>query len=134
MSRLARGLTMIAHRFLLTGSVLALAAVPLAAADLPRVYKVERQPLEAQVKRLVEALEFVGAPLPEADARTLKMWMGSHVEARAVGGIQEVLDKHCLAGVRISALNKIEVQAGPAKTQLAEQGWRVFLVKVANPQ
>src|SRR5262249_45279566 len=42
------------------------------------------------------------------------------------------LDKHCLATVRIAGPNKLVATAGPARPALAEQGWRVFLVKVDN--
>ena len=44
-----------------------------AAAELPKVAKVELQPLAAQVQRLVEALDYLGAPLPEADKQALKL-------------------------------------------------------------
>src|SRR5262249_28795460 len=47
--------------------------------------------------------------------------------------IQTILDAHCLAGVRIASGNQLETLSGPAKPTLAEQGWRVFLVKVMNP-
>src|SRR5207245_2404010 len=53
-------------------------------------------------------------------------------KARGAEAIQSVLDPHCLAGVRIQAGNKLETLPGPAKPELAEQGWRVFLVKVFN--
>src|SRR5205807_4602907 len=47
--------------------------------------------------------------------------------------IQDVLDKHCVVGVRIGNKEpRLETIAGPAKPELAEQGWRVFLVKVLN--
>src|SRR6185437_10625772 len=36
------------------------------------------------------------------------------------------------AGIHITSDKKLETQPGPAKPQLAEQGWRVFLVKVHN--
>ena len=110
------------HRLLLFAPSLVLAAPPVA--DLPKVTKVERQPLAAQVQRLVEALDFLGAPLAKADKKALT---GADVKQ-----IQGILDKHCLAGVRIGK-GSIEVKAGPAKPELAEQGWRVFLVKVENP-
>jgi hypothetical protein len=124
------------HRVLLPAVVLALAAVPARAADLPRVKKVDLQPLAAQVQRVVDALEFLGAPLPDADRKALQAAAADKDEAHAVAAIQDVLDKHCLAGVRIApgrgAATVLEVQAGPAALELAEQGWRVFLVKVDN--
>ena len=120
------------HRFLLSSMLVALAAVPPAAADLPRVHKVELQPLSAQVQRLVQALDSIGAPLPDTDKEALRAAGENKDEAKGADAIQAVLDKHCLAGVRIAAANKVEVEAGPAKPELAEQGWRVFLVKVNN--
>jgi hypothetical protein len=113
------------YRFLLPAALLALVAGPLAADELPKVKKVDLQPLAAQAKRISEALDFIGSPLPDADKKAL-------AEARDVAAIQDVLDQHCLAGVRITT-DKMAVQTGPAKLELAEQGWRVFLVKVDNP-
>src|SRR5260370_29634261 len=101
-----------------------------AAAELPKVAKVELQPLAAQVQRLVEALDYLGAPLPEADEQALKR--ASDSKAQGVDRIQSLLDPHCLAGVRIEPGNKLEILPGPAKPELAEQGWRVFRVKVHN--
>ncbi len=42
------------------------------AEDFLKVTDVESQPLAAAVERLVEALEYVGAPLPVADRDSLK--------------------------------------------------------------
>src|SRR5262249_13009462 len=119
-----------ARRLLLPA--LLLLAGPAAAADLPKVSKVERQPLAAQVERLVQALEFLGTPLPAADREALQAAAKDKDGAKAVDTIQTILDKHCLAGVRLSAPGKVETLIGPAKSELAEQGWRVFLVKVLN--
>src|SRR5262249_31867044 len=104
----------------------------LPAADLPKVTKVDFQPLAAQVKRLLDALDYLGNPLPEADRKALNDARNSKDKADAVAAIQTVLDKHCLAGVTIGE-DKMETVAGPAKPDLAEQGWRIFLVKVVNP-
>src|SRR5207248_1894325 len=54
-------------------------------------------------------------------------------KANGAVAIQAILDKHCLAGV-VLGKSKMETVAGPAKPELAEQGWRVFLVKVINPE
>ncbi len=102
-----------------------------AAAELPKVAQVELQPLAAQVQRLVEALEYLGAPLPEADRQALRAAAGDSV--KGVATIQDILDAHCLAGVQVHAADKLEARPGPAAAALAEQGWRVFLVKVHNP-
>jgi hypothetical protein len=114
---------MTAHRLLLAIGTFAL-SLPATAADLPKV-KVERQPLAAQARRVSEALTLLGEPLSDADRKALR-------DADNVDAIQTVLDKRCLAGVHITADKKLETQPGPAKPQLAERGWRVFLVKVHN--
>jgi hypothetical protein len=108
-------------------------AGPAFSADLPVTGKVERQPLAAQAKRLVEALLHLGAPLSDAERKTLEA-----ASAKSAEAIQEVLDKHCLVGVHIERGQAgqppaLRVVRGPAKAELAEQGWRVFLVKVYNP-
>src|SRR5262249_9278216 len=109
-----------------------------AAAELPRVANVERQPLEAQVKRLAQALDLLGVPLSAADQKALKAAYQEADDTRAVTAFQSVLDKHCLAGVKVtvSGNNKtaLETIRGPAPAELSEQGWRVFLVKVDNPK
>jgi hypothetical protein len=115
----------------LVSAVVFAAAAPLQAADLPRV-KVELQPLAAQVHRVAEALDFIGAPLTDREKQDLEAAGKSKDEAAAVRTIQDILDRHCLAGVRITAAEDVEVRRGPAKAELAEQGWKVFLVKVDN--
>src|SRR5262245_29432331 len=115
------------HHWLAPAVVLALFTVPLAAADLPKVEKVDLQPLAAQAKRIADTLDFVGSPLPEADRKALEA-------AKSPADVQAVLDKHCLAAVTAAGQKEpLQVVAGPAKPELAEQGWRVFLVKVVNP-
>jgi hypothetical protein len=119
---------MIARRLLLSVCLFTLAA-PLPAAELPKV-KVELQPLAAQARRVADALALLGAPLADADRQALD-------RAASVDAIQTILDRRCLVGVTIVRGEKgappvVKVQAGPARPELAEQGWRVFLVKVHN--
>ncbi len=96
-----------------------------AAQELPVVSRVELQPLAAQVSRLLEALQFLGEPLPADETAALK----SATDATA---IQKVLDRHCLVGIEINPESRVKVQEGPATPELVEQGWRTFLVKVIN--
>ncbi len=126
-----------AHRHALPALLLTLAA-PAAAGELPKVTKVDLQPLAAQARRLADALDLLGAPLPEAERKALSAAAEEKEEARGVAAIQEVLDRHCLAGLHVRKVPtspsgvQLDVQAGPAKPEVAEQGWRVFLVKVHN--
>ncbi len=121
---------MIAHRLLIPVVAIVLTTSAFAA-ELPKV-KVERQPLAAQARRVSEALALLGEPLSDAERQALHNAAAAAEENQAVAMIQTILDKRCLAGVHITADKKLEVQAGPAPAQLAEQGWRVFLVKVHN--
>lgn len=118
------------YRFAILICAFLMSAGRAASADLPKVAQVELQPLSAQVQRLVEALDYLGAPMAEADKQALRA--AANDKDKGVAAIQSVLDPHCLAGVRIQAKDKLEVLPGPAKLALAEQGWRIFLVKVYN--
>jgi hypothetical protein len=125
---------MLSRSTLLYLGIISISLTPYAtAAELPKVTKVERQPLAAQAKRVIEALNLLGSPLPAADREALRSAIQDTDPARSIDGIQTVLDKHCLAGVRILSARDLETEPGPAHLEAAEQGWRVFLVKVANP-
>ena len=102
------------------------------AAPFVPVDEVELQPLAAATARLVESLDFVGAPLPPAAAEALHTAGRDSDKARGVARIQAVLDPLCVAGVSINAESRVSVDEGPAVKELVEQGWRTFLVKVRN--
>lgn len=128
---------MIRHLALLfAGLVL---AAPLSAEPLPVNTTVEHQPLAAQAQRVADALDLLGAPLPEAEKKRLQEAAKDTDKARGVRTIQSLLDPHCLLGVTIAPSKDnpsgplVSVEPGPAKPELAEQGWRVFLIKVNNP-
>ncbi|MBY0228976.1 MAG: hypothetical protein K2W96_06840, partial [Gemmataceae bacterium] len=101
----------------------------IALADAP---KVERQPLASQAARVAQALKLAGAPLSKEDEETLEEAKKGD-EAKAVKAIQAVLDRRALFVVRVGKKG-VEAEAGAAPAELAEQGWRVFLVKVLNPE
>ncbi|HJQ31301.1 MAG TPA: CehA/McbA family metallohydrolase [Pyrinomonadaceae bacterium] len=92
----------------------------------------ELQPLAAQARRVVEALELLGEPFTEADKRAIESASEDADEARALNAIQGVLDRRVLANVNISPESRVSVTRGAARAQLVEQGWRCFLVKVRN--
>jgi len=104
----------------------------LAAAELPIVDSVQAQPLKAQTRRLVSALEFLGEPLTEEQSSAFDEALRETDEAKAVAAIQQVFDPLCLAAVNINAESRVKVAPGPAAPKLVEQGWRVFLIKVHN--
>lgn len=112
---------------------LAFLALPLSAsaAELPQVSDVELQPLAAQVKRVIDALDYLGSPLPAESRKAIEEAQKNDDKKAAAAGIQGVLDRHCLAAVN---LDTGKVTLGLSRPELAEQGWRVFLVKVLNPK
>ncbi|MDX1967615.1 MAG: CehA/McbA family metallohydrolase, partial [Planctomycetaceae bacterium] len=98
----------------------------------PKVTTVERQPLVAATERLVQALDYVGAPLTPADHSQLDAALKLADPVECAVRIQAVLDPLCLAAVTINPESRVSVIEGPAKKELVQQGWRTFLVKVAN--
>jgi hypothetical protein len=93
---------------------------------------VELQPLTAQVKRLVEALDYLGEPFSVADKQSLARAADDTDEARALTTIYNVLDRRTLINVEISPESRVKVTRGAAPPVLVEKGWRSFLVRVRN--
>ena len=91
----------------------------------PLVSNVELQPLAAQIRRVVEASDYLGEPLPPA----MKAAIDS---ANAADDLQTALDSRVLFVVNINPEMRVKVAQGPAKPELVEAGWRQFLVKVVN--
>src|SRR5215471_11009446 len=81
--------------------VLVIVVTGLPAQDLTKVDKVELQPLAAQVSRVLEALDYLGAPISSADKDKLRSAAGESDPAKAVGDIQQILDTYCLFDVSI---------------------------------
>jgi hypothetical protein len=112
--------------------LLILASVLFSAQQPVKVEQVELQPLTAQVKRLVEALDYLGAPLSPSDKEALERASHDTDATRANRAIQDTLDKYCLADIQINPESRVKVAQGAAKPELVEKGWRAFLVKVRN--
>ena len=95
---------------------------------------VEFQPLAAQVRRVVEALDMLGQPLPAA-ARTRLDAGDRHRPTRPTpsGRSRRSLDPLCLIGVDDQPREPRQGRAGARpRRSLVQHGWRVFLVKVQN--
>jgi len=99
--------------------------------ELPLVAKVEFQPLAAHITRVLQSLELIGEPLPNA-AEIRQILDAGSGGPKEISRLQELLDAYCLVGVNINPESRVKVQQGPAKASLVEQGWRAFLVKVHN--
>src|SRR5262245_27136504 len=104
----------------------------IAAQQSAKVEQVDLQPLSAQVKRILETMDYLGEPLSPADKQSLEKAFNEPDAARARAAIQDVLDKYCLADIHINPESRVKVAQGAAKPELVEKGWRSFLVKVRN--
>ena len=96
------------------------------------VLQVELQPLAAQVKRLIETLDYLGAPLNNADKQALERASVMTDAANATRQMQDILDRYCLYEIHINPESRVKVTQASAKPELVENGWRTFLVKVHN--
>src|SRR5436190_24044913 len=84
--------------------------------------EVDGQPLAANAERLVQALEFLGAPL-SADAAAALKAAGQDGKA-----IQKVLDPLALVVVSINPEARVKVARGTAAASLQQSGWTPVLV------
>ena len=97
-----------------------------------RPITVPRQPMLAQLHRLTEAMEVVGNPFNAETKQQLMALKSEADDARVVSEIQRLLDPLCIATVDLQPSGPPVVNRGAASTELLEQGWRTFLVKVIN--
>jgi hypothetical protein len=95
--------------------------------DLP-IVTVEGQPLAANVRRVVQALELVGQPLPGEVAAKLE----AAAKERDHASLQAALDKHVLLAVAINPESRVKVIRGPAEAKLQQGGYTPVIVKVVN--
>jgi len=93
---------------------------------------VTAQPLLAQVKRLEQALDAIGDPLSEGIKSSLKGLQPEQGDVAVTAAVQKLLDPSCLMAVGIGQDELITVSSLMSKPELAEQGWKTFLVKVIN--
>jgi len=98
------------------------------AADLPEPVAVEGQPLAANVQRVVEALEFLGAPL----AREKQAALAAAGKARDAAKLQQLLDAEVLFVVNLNPEARVKVARGLATARLQQAGWTPVLMKVVN--
>lgn len=77
------------------------------------IVPVDHQPFGAQVLRLLEALDLVGDPLPTAETAELNRLATTQSNPeQTVRRMQEILDRHCLAGVNINPESRVKKQEG----------------------
>lgn len=108
------------------------AALCLLAASFPAAAaEVEGQPLVSQVRRLIQALELLGSPLSTARRAELEAAFAGD-ESKIAPRVRAVLDPLCLATITINSSSDLRAEAGRTTPVLVQQGWRTFIIKVAN--
>lgn len=123
--------------FLLPLALAAFALPPLSA-QAPHVHpadalpRVPLQPLAQQVRRLEDALSFLGQPLPARTRAAINSAIAAPDELAAVTQIETALEPFVLAVVNINGESRVKVERGPAQPALVQSGSRFFLVKIIN--
>src|SRR5437660_115416 len=93
--------------------------LPAACAQKLETVEVEGQPLAANVKRLVDAFEYLGSPLPADTAVALK----AAAKARDARKLQQLLDPLVLLVVSLNPESRVKVARGPAPASLQQAGY-----------
>ena len=125
-------------KFFLLPLMLAVFVLPPLGAQAPHVHPansippVPLQPLAQQVRRLEDALNFLGQPLPAKTRAAINDAIAMPDESAAVRQIEAALDPFVLAIVDINGESRVKVERGAAQAALVQGGSRFFLVKVIN--
>jgi hypothetical protein len=98
-----------------------------ATAQVPRS-GVEAQPLGANIQRLLDALDYLGAPVAPA----LRKDLMAAAQARDADRLQQLLDDRVLAVVHINPETRVKVGRGPAPAVLQQAGYTPVVVKILN--
>jgi hypothetical protein len=98
-----------------------------ATADEP-IVPVAAQPLAANVVRIIEAFDFLGAPL----AAELKQSLTQAAREQDARRLQQVLEPHVLFIVELNPESRMKLRRGSGKTLLQQGGYTPVLVKVIN--
>lgn len=96
--------------------------------DALQVMPVEGQPLAANVDRLIQAVELLGARFPASKVAALS----AATHAQDPGSIQRLLDPEILFEVSINPESRVKVRRGPAAATLQQAGYSPVLIKIVN--
>ncbi|HEV3486342.1 MAG TPA: CehA/McbA family metallohydrolase, partial [Vicinamibacterales bacterium] len=86
----------------------------------------------AQVRRLVEAMEYLGEPFSAKEVAALRAAEESGEATGVVGRVEQLLAPRVLAEIRINPESRVSIERGAADGRLLEHGWRAFLLKIRN--
>ncbi|MCP4169992.1 MAG: CehA/McbA family metallohydrolase [Fuerstiella sp.] len=89
---------------------------------------VDGQPLAANASRLLDALKYLGHPLPKKTERQLR----TAIKAESSDNIQRLFDQWVLFAVSINPELRVKVARGPGDPVVQQGGYTPVLVKVIN--
>ena len=89
---------------------------------------VEAQPLGANIERLLDALDYLGAPV----APGLRRDVTAAAQARDADRLQQLLDDRLLLVVHINPEMRVKVARGPGAAVLQQAGYTPAIVKILN--
>ncbi len=98
------------------------------AAEVPVVETVEGQPLAANVTRLIQAMEYLGTPLPRQAVDAL----ADAGKQRDAVQLQELLDERVAFVVSLNPEVRVKVSRGAHRPRLQQAGFTPTIVKVLN--
>jgi hypothetical protein len=103
---------------------------PTAPADELAIHQTDGQPLGGNVSRLIEALAFLGTPLPAETISALQ----EAAKARDAARLQKLLDPFVLVQVSINPEARVKAMPGPAGKDaiLQQHGFVPVILKVVN--
>jgi hypothetical protein len=96
-------------------------------AQVPRT-AVEAQPLGANIQRLLDALDYLGAPVASA----IRTDLNAAVQRRDADRLQQLLDDRVLLVVHINPETRVKVGRGPAPAVLQQAGYTPAIIKILN--
>lgn len=89
---------------------------------------VEGQPLSANIKRLIQALDYLGSPL----SHDLVEQLQQAASLRQADRMQSLLDSRVLCVVSINPELRVKVKRGPATAAIQQAGYTPVIIKVLN--
>ena len=122
--------TMTRRRFVVgTGALASAGFLRALAAESTQVVP---QPYFAGVQRALEVLAKLGTPVLAGDADQIGS-LARENDGAAVDAAEKILDRYTLVRLSVEADGYVRSSAGGTERTLMEQGWRMFLVRVSNP-
>jgi hypothetical protein len=97
------------------------------AVQVPRS-AVEAQPLGANIQRLLDALDYLGAPVAPALCKDLN----AAGQARDADRLRQLIVDRVLVVVHINPETRVKVGRGPAPAVLQQAGYTPVIVKILN--